>query len=221
MDACLFLDLAVVTFSAIEFAVRQLIADLTGKSWQAELKANANSILLSYLRHANMTTLTETELTRLSTEDGESFADAYYTALNASRAQITSFYVPSSTSPRPLPHISFNGELLNDASTLQERFEKDMPYTHFEPQSANVHVMNPSIGHIIGNSKRDAEANVSLVVQISGYVRLQERKEGPMKGFSDSFVLVPNKEETGGKGAGKQSAGRKWLIQTQNFRFVV
>ena len=167
-----------------------------------------------------MATLTETDLTRLSTEDGESFADAYYTTLNASRNQIASFYVPASTGPRPLPHISYNGELLN-ASSFQERFEKDMPYTHFEPQSTNVHVMNPSIGPAAGAGKREAESNVSLVVQVSGYVRLQERKEGPMRGFSDSFVLVPNKTEMGGKGTGKQSAARRWLIQTQNFRFVV
>lgn len=168
-----------------------------------------------------MTTLTETDLTRLSTEDGESFADAYYTSLNASRAQIASFYVPASAAARPLPHISFNGELLNDAAVFQQRFEKAMPYTHFEPQSVNVHVMNPSVGQVAGQGKREAEANVSLVVQVSGYVRLQERKEGPMRGFSDSFVLVSNKDETGAKATGKQSSGRKWLIQTQNCRFVV
>lgn len=167
-----------------------------------------------------MATLTETDLTRLSTEEGESFIDAYYTTLNASRTHVASFYVPASCGARPLPHISYNGELLNDASAFQERFDKDMPYTHFEPQSTNVHVMNPSIG-TAGSGKKEAESNVSLVVQISGYVRLQERKEGPMRGFSDSFVLVPNKEEMGGKGTGKQAVGRKWLIQTQNFRFVV
>lgn len=165
-----------------------------------------------------MATLTETDLTRLSTEDGESFADAYYTTLNTTRSHITSFYVPTSAGPRPLPHISYNGELM-DASAFQQRFEKDMPYTHFEPQSTNVHVMNPSVGPVAGTGKREAEGNVSLVVQVSGYVRLRERKEGPMRGFSDSFVLVPNGEDVGGKG--KQSAGRKWLIQTQNFRFVV
>lgn len=162
-----------------------------------------------------MATLTETDLTRLSTEDGESFTDAYYTTLNASRSQLTSFYIPASAGARPMPHISYNGELLTDASAFQERFEKDMPYTHFEPQSTNVHVMNPSIG-AVGAGKREAEGNVSLVVQVSGYVRLQERKEGPMRGFSDSFVLVPNREA-----AGKQGGGRKWVIQTQNFRFVV
>lgn len=180
-----------------------------------------SDLLLLPLLHLEMATLTETDLTRLSTEDGESFVDAYYTTLNASRNQIASFYLPASAGPRPLPHVSYNGELLSDGAALQDRFEKDMPYTHFEPQSTNVHVMNPTMGPAAGGGKREAESNVSLVVQVSGYVRLQERKEGPMRGYSDSFVLIPNKEMTGGKGTGKQGAGRKWLIQTQNFRFVV
>jgi NTF2-related export protein 1/2 len=48
-----------------------------------------------------------------------------------------------------------------------------------------------------------------------------ERKDGPLRGISESFVLVPNKEEVGAKGTGKGDHGRKWLIQTQNFRIVV
>lgn len=171
-----------------------------------------------------MATLTETDYTRVSTEAGEHFVDAYYSALNGNRTQITSFYLPPSPGPatgRGLPHISYNGELFTDAATFQERFEKQMPWTHFEAQSVNVHVMNPSLTPQEGKSKRDAERNMSLVVQVSGYVRLQERKEGPMRGFSDSFVLVPNKEEVGGRGTGKQDHGRRWLIQSQNFRFVV
>lgn len=171
-----------------------------------------------------MATLTETDYTRVSTDAGEQFVDAYYTALNASRSQIKSFYVPSSSlaNGRCLPHISYNGELLQDASVFQERFEKQMPWTHFEPQSVNVHVLNPSLTPLESkSSKRDAERNMSFVVQVSGYVRLQERKEGPMRGFSDSFVLVPNKEEVGGRGTGKQDVGRQWVIQSQNFRFVV
>lgn len=171
-----------------------------------------------------MATLTETDYTRVSTEAGEHFIDAYYSALNGSRTNITSFYIPTSPGPtagRGLPHISYNGELLTDASAFQERFEKQMPWTHFEAQSVNVHVVNPYITPAEGKSKREAERNMSLVVQVSGYVRLQERKEGPMRGFSDSFVLVPNKEEVGGRGTGKQDHGRRWLIQSQNFRFVV
>ena len=169
-----------------------------------------------------MATLSETDFTRVSTEAGEHFVDSYYTALNGSRNTITSFYVPAVT-PAPgrgLPSISYNGELVQDAAVFQERYEKEMPWTHFEPQSVNVHVMNPSIT-ADAKTKKDAERNMSLVVQVSGYVRIAERKDGPMRGFSDSFVLVPNKEEVGGRGTGKQDHGRRFLIQSQNFRFVV
>lgn len=51
--------------------------------------------------------------------------------------------------------------------------------------------------------------------QVSGYVRLFERKDGPMRGFADHLVLVANKD------LGKSGEGRQWVIQTQNFRFVV
>ena len=169
-----------------------------------------------------MATLTETDLTRVSTEAGEHFVDHYYTALNGSRNTINGFYVPTVTSAtgRGLPSISYNGELVQDAGMLQERYEKDMPWTHFEPQSVNVHVMNPSLT-ADAKTKRDAERNLSLVVQVSGYVRIAERKDGPMRGFSDSFVLVPNKEEVGGRGTGKQDHGKRFLIRSQTFRFVV
>lgn len=170
-----------------------------------------------------MATLTETDYTRLSTDAAEHFVDQYYTTLNGPRNQLKSFYVPTANpaNGRSLPHISYNGELLQDASIFQERFEKQMPWTHFEPQSVNVHVMNPSMEPVQGTGKREAERNMSLTIQVSGYVRLAERKEGPMRGYSDSFVLVPNKEVMGGRGTSKQDTGRRFLIQSQNFRFVV
>ena len=170
-----------------------------------------------------MATLTETDYTRVSTEAAETFVDAFYTTLDSRRNQIKQFYVPTTTLPsgRGLPHISYNGELVENADLFQERYEKQMPFTHFEPQSVNVHVMNPSMNPIESAAKRDAERNMSLTVQVSGYVRLEERKQGPMRGFSDSFVLVPNKEEAGGRGTGKQDQGKRFLIQSQNFRFVV
>lgn len=168
-------------------------------------------------------TLTEADYTRVSCDAAETFCDAYYTALNASRSQLSTFYIPATLTPRPLPHISINGEVLNDAAVFQSRFENDMPFTHYEPQSLNVHVMNRSMGPLPEGkvTKKDLERNMSLTVQVSGYVRLFERKEGPMRGFSDNFCLVPNKEDSAGaKGTGKEGMGRQWVIQTQNFRFV-
>lgn len=158
----------------------------------------------------NTATLSETDYTRISCSAAESFTEAYYTALDSSRTTLASYYVPTTTTPRPLPHISYNGDVLNDSSHFQSKFA-EMPWTHFEVQSLNVHVMNRCLEPPEGKSKRELERNMSLTVQVSGYVRLFERKEGPMRGFSETFVLVPGK---GGAG------GREWVIQTQNFRFV-
>lgn len=170
-----------------------------------------------------MSILDETDFTRVSTEAAESFVDAYYTALNGSRNQIASFYVPVTQLPtgRALPYICYNGEVSSDAAAFQKTFEEEMPWTHYEAQCFDVHVMNPCMGPIESKSKKDHERNMSLVVLVSGYVRLHERKEGPIRGFSDSFVLVPNKEDAGGRQTGKMDHGRQWVIQTQNFRFVV
>ncbi|OQO07463.1 hypothetical protein B0A48_07160 [Cryoendolithus antarcticus] len=160
-----------------------------------------------------MASLTEADYTRISTTAAETFTEAYYTALNASRPTLSTFYLPlSTTSSRPLPHISYNGTLVPSPTDLQTTFVKDMPYTHYEPQSVDAHVLNPVLAVLgEGATKRERERNMSLVVQVSGYVRLFERKEGVMRGFSDSFVLVPN------EGVGKDGQGRQWVIQTQNF----
>lgn len=98
-----------------------------------------------------------------------------------------------------------------------------MPFTYFEVQSFNATVLNPSLTPLDVSKARpkEVENNMSVLVQVSGYVRLIERKEGPMRGFSDVLVLVPNKEEIGGKGKDKTGEGRSWIIQSQNFRFVV
>lgn len=169
-----------------------------------------------------MATLTDTDYTNISTSAAETFVSAYYTAIDASRNTIKQYYVPTSMPPsgRGLPSVTYNGELVVDASLLQDRFVKEMPWTHHDVQSLNVHVLNPSLTPD-AKSRKEAEKNMSLIVQVSGYVRLVERKEGPMRGFSDSFVLVPNKEETGGRGTGKQGHGQQWLIQSQTFRYVV
>lgn len=86
--------------------------------------------------------------------------------------------------------------------------------------------MNPSMAPLEatgpGKAKpKELESNMSFLLQVSGYVRLFERKDGPMKAFSDTLVLVPNKEEVGAKGKGKTGEGKSYVIQSQNFRFVV
>lgn len=171
-----------------------------------------------------MATLTETDYTKVSTDAAEHFVDLYYSALDGHRNQISTYYVPTiaQDNGRGLPSISYNGELITDSAPFQERWEKQMPRTHFEVQSVNVHVMNASMtSATVGKGKKDAERNMSLIVQVSGSVRLGERREGPLRGFSDSMVLVPNSQAAGARGTGKPEHGKKWLIQSQTFRFVV
>ncbi|KAK3642804.1 hypothetical protein LTR56_010630 [Elasticomyces elasticus] len=169
-----------------------------------------------------MAALTDTDYTKLATDTGERFIDSYYSALDGVRASIKSFYVPTivQENGRGLPNITYNGEVIGDAASFQERWETQMPRTHFEAQSVNVHVLNPTLKPTEGMKKKDVERNMSLIVQVSGSIRIGQPKEGPLRGFSDSFVLVPNSELSGGAGTGKQDHGRQWLIQSQTFRFV-
>ncbi|TKA60979.1 hypothetical protein B0A55_11362 [Friedmanniomyces simplex] len=163
------------------------------------------------------TPLTETEYTKIATDTAERFIDSYYSALSGARGSIKTFYVPTITQDngRGLPNITYNGELFLDAASFQDRWEKEMPRTHVEVQSVNVHVLNPTTKPTEGVKRKDAERSMSLIVQVSGSMRIGQPKEGPLRGFSDSFVLVPNAE------LGKQDHGRQWLIQSQTFRFVV
>lgn len=167
--------------------------------------------------------LSETDKVRIATETAESFIDAFYTALNTARGTLEDFYIPhieGATPGRTLPHIAYNGDLSTDGAEFQRKFE-EMPYTYYEAQSVNAHILNPCIDPNGGRTQKEAERNLSISIQVSGYVRLIERKDGPMRGFSDQIVLVPNKEEVGGRGNGKTGQGRQFLIQVQNFRYVV
>lgn len=122
-----------------------------------------------------------------------------------------------------LPTITYNGTQLPDPDDFQNIFVNQMPFSFFEVQSFNTTVLNPAIIPIdVSKAKpKEVENNMSVLVQVSGYVRLIERKEGPMRGFSDTLVLVPNKEEVGAKGKDKTGEGRSFVVQSQNFRFVV
>jgi len=62
------------------------------------------------------------------------------------------------------------------------------------------------------------ERNISFLVMTAGHMRLEDRNDGPLMEFSETFLLVPNLEK-GGKGVMTQR--RSWLIQTQSFRYVV
>ena len=126
-------------------------------------------------------------------------------------------------SGKTLPLITYNGTQLTDPTEFESLYANQMPFAFFEVQSFNATVLNPMLTPMdVEKAKpKDIENNMSVLVQVSGFVRLMERKEGPMRGFSDTLVLVPNKEEVGAKGKDKTGEGKSWVIQTQNFRFVV
>ncbi|KAF2237599.1 NTF2-like protein [Viridothelium virens] len=158
--------------------------------------------------------------TKISTEAAESFAESYYLALRSSRATIASFYLPKSESPdgKIYPSLVLNGASLDDGMTVQKFFIEEMPFTHYEAQSIDCHVLNPNLKPLESGRKAEAERNMSLLVSVSGWVRLQELSKGPMRGFSETFVLVPNEEFP--KGKAPKTDKKSWLIQTQNFRYV-
>lgn len=114
-----------------------------------------------------------------------------------------------------VPGLQWNGNTIEDAAAFQKMFETEMPFTHFEVQSLDCHVLNPNIP-TTSKEPRDIEKSFSMLVVVSGFVRLEEPKNGPMRGFTDTLILTPNKD----KGS-KKGPRRDWMIQNQNFRYVV
>ncbi|KAF2141707.1 uncharacterized protein K452DRAFT_287662 [Aplosporella prunicola CBS 121167] len=179
-------------------------------------------------------------ITKITTSAAETFTDAYYTALQAARRTLSSYYVAKETFPddQVVPSITWNGNVFNDANDYQRMWEEQMPsYSYFEVQCLDCQVLNPNppqskeekaaasqvdasesrpAGVTAKKGKKDEEHIItSMLVTVNGFVRLEERSEGPQRGFSEVFILVPNMDVT------KANEGKRWLIQTQNFRYVV
>lgn len=121
---------------------------------------------------------------------------------------------------KPLPAIVFNGNVIPDAAAMQKMFQQQMPAAIYEVQAYDCQVMNPN--YVAENAKGGVGStgkNMTILVVVSGYVKLGEVREATMRGFSESFVLVPNPDAVGAKGRGRHI--KEWLIQSQNFRLVV
>jgi NTF2-related export protein 1/2 len=91
-----------------------------------------------------------------------------------------------------------------------------MPPSHYEVQSVDCQIINkqfpaPTPG------RQPSTKDMSMLVIVSGYVRFGESRDLPQRGFSETFVLIPNTSNETVKGRRK----RDWIIQTQNFRLVV
>ena len=149
------------------------------------------------------------------------FVDTYYHALSSSRAEIASFYMAVSAMPdgKPLPVIVYNGNIIPDPIAMQTLFQEQMPQARYEIQDYDCQVLNP---HYIaegtqGNSLASGK-NMTILVTVSGLVKLGEPRTAIVRGFSENFVLIPN-PAAAVKTRGKPIKG--WLIQSQNFRLVV
>jgi NTF2-related export protein 1/2 len=134
---------------------------------------------------------------------------------------LENYYTIKSTLPdgvNTVPDILWNGNQFEDARAFKQMFLEDMPkLVFFDIHTVDCQVLNPKWdpAAII-----KPEKNISIMVMTNGHVRLEDRKTGPLKEFSETFVLVPNIDKfTSGKGA--MAERRNWLIQTQNFRYVV
>lgn len=149
----------------------------------------------------------------------KTFVDTYYKALNTSRANIASFYIPTSTMPdgKSLPVIVYNGNILLDQIALQKMFQEQIPLAHHEVQDYDCQVVNP---HYVVEGTQGSAANtgknMTILITISGYVKYGEVRSATMRGFSENIVLVPNPAVA----SSKDRHIKNWLIQSQNFRLV-
>lgn len=157
----------------------------------------------------------------------EAFTDAYYHALQKERTNITSFYFKNDTlDDKKSPSIVWNGELYADAMAFQTYFE-GLTHTYFDAEDLDCTVLNPKhlpasqLKNGSGDESMDLERRMSITVVVMGSVRLEEQLKGPIREFSESFVLVPNPEKLTGKNVNLDRGWQhEWLIQSQNFRFT-
>ena len=120
---------------------------------------------------------------------------------------------------KPLPVITYNGKVASNALEIQDMFQNQMPAVHYEVQSFDCHVINPNyIAETPQGPVRASGKNMSILVTVSGYVKYGDSPSVTPRGFSESFVLVPNPDVTKSKGHGKHL--KDWLIQSQTFRLV-
>ncbi|KAL2815598.1 hypothetical protein BDW59DRAFT_176105 [Aspergillus cavernicola] len=147
---------------------------------------------------------------KISTEAATDFVQSFYPALQSNRAVIASFYsTPPST-------ILFNGNSVADGNAVQDIFVNQMPPAHYEVQSVDCQIINKQYPTATTGRPLDPRKDISILVIVSGFVRYGESRDLPQRGFSETFVLVPNPSS---EPKGKRK--RDWLVQTQNFRLVV
>ncbi|KAF7718050.1 Nuclear transport factor 2 (NTF2) domain-containing protein [Penicillium ucsense] len=159
-----------------------------------------------------MAKVTDDTLTKVSTDAATELVNSFYPALKNDRSSIASFYLPTPTS------ILFNGNTVADGAAVQEIFQNQMPEASYEVQSFDCQIMNRAYPTTTAAGLKPASEmgvkDMSILVMASGHVRYGESRDQPLRGFSETFVLVPNPSSD-------RKRRRDWLIQSQNFRLVV
>jgi len=117
-----------------------------------------------------------------------------------------------------VPVINFNGSMIADATALQTMFE-ELPSTRYETHSIDCQVIQTNM---LVEGRTEAEAvkgkNMSILVVVTGSVGIGARTGSETKGFSDTFVLVPNSEV---RASGRRDRKLKeWLVQSYNSRII-
>ena len=117
-----------------------------------------------------------------------------------------------------IPSIVYNGNEYIDGQAMQKLFLEIMPPTHFEVHCIDSHYLNPE--YLLGqNTGSSLGSGMSALVVVSGSVRLDDDRSTPLRGFSESFVLIPNDAI----GPGRRTRGRaaqEYAIQSQMFRLI-
>ncbi|KAF2198025.1 hypothetical protein GQ43DRAFT_465947 [Delitschia confertaspora ATCC 74209] len=168
-------------------------------------------------------------------EAADTFVDAYYEALRHDRPSISSFYCAKGTKGSlPVPNIAWNGNTYTDAFEFQ-LYVEELTYLNFEVECVNCIVLDPKCVPVEqlkrggDNPENALERGMSFTILATGKVRVQEQLKGPLRSFSESFVMVPNPDYEpkqvviGDRQKSEEEAtkwNRAWLIETQNFRFT-
>ena len=121
---------------------------------------------------------------------------------------------------KSLPVIVYNGNVIEGPTAMQALFKDKMPDSLYEVQNFDCHVVNP---HYVPEDSKGVIAetgkNMTILVSVSGEVKYGQIKTTPIpsRGFSESFVLVPNPAAAKNE---RKKPMKDWLIQSQNFRLV-
>ncbi|RDW64821.1 hypothetical protein BP6252_10472 [Coleophoma cylindrospora] len=158
---------------------------------------------------------------KASSEGAQNFVDSYYAALNSTqgRTGLTKFYIkPTPTAPAEAD-ISMNGNVFANPSELQDLFEKQVTKAQYDVHSFDCQVINRNYNvgadeSMLGPDKDGKK--MSLLVLVSGAVKYGE--DGDERGFTESFILVPNWDALGPKAP---KGLKKFLVASQNFRILV